>query len=345
MPSWLQLVLPSFPTSMSNPLTSSSASSLTLFLDLSQFSSVQSKIPIAPAKGHLQPHVSNLPRRPKRPIKRPVKQDSDSSDSDAVPDNIKRRRSGQRQFGRDEPANLPNGVQTSAQHESPAASRLWDSCTQEILPKSNIYLSFLEDPADFHPSSCDGYSLTVTVLSRTSTDTGINSDYEEQDGQVVVFVPEDKLHDHGLPHLSAEQLVAVWRRLAQMKGDRDSQRIMIRTSVDRAVDAVAISVGYLAVLQVNYHARPARPIAQRCLTACNWSHDGPETWPIEQIPSNEGCGPVHGILTHIHDYHEDSFHDAWKGVLSSDGVELLEAAIRELSSLPGDLYDVLKRSL
>jgi hypothetical protein len=35
----------------------------------------------------------------------------------------------------------------------------------------------------------------------------------------------------------------------------------------------------------------------------------------------------------MHDYHEETFNDAWKGVLSRDGVEWLEDALGQYTAL------------
>lgn len=205
--------------------------------------------------------------------------------------------------------------------------------TQEILPDSRVFLSFTfsEDTDEEIERGQSGqhefgeYDFIVKV--RSSPTGGVT---DSPGGKTLsVMVPQGLCHDHGMPHLSKEQIQRVWAFLSTSSKD-GLPNILISTTRDRAVDAVAIAVGYLAT-----KLPASSPEAVSCESECFQLPS-----PCEHSPhiNDEGIqvagpdhGPVHNILAQIHDCQDDSFEEAWMGVISREGVEWLEDILRTFS--------------
>lgn len=276
------------------------------------------------AKGNLEPRVSNLPRRKQRP--RIVRQLSDSDQDSSVKTAVA---SNKELITTDKPdaiippaviATTPQPLEIPAiQQTLPTRGPIGPHVSnlprrkvvkskrrrqiQEILPHSGLFISFFtpsESDSDSEiDSESDNYHSILKI--RTADHRGISPS-----GKFLnMFVPSDLCHDHGMPHLSVEQMLVAWKYLSVTPRPHGTRaRQLIITDRERAVDAVALAVGYLA-------RRVMESPSSHLSSCCD-----------QPIPKD-----IHTILSHIHDFHEDIFDDAWQGVLSHDGIQWLEAVI------------------
>ncbi|KAJ7597607.1 hypothetical protein C8J56DRAFT_920510 [Mycena floridula] len=270
--------------------------------------------PMPHARGHIQPHVSNLPRR--KPRIRRIEASFPSSSSDGSASSAAR-------IVATSPA-IPSIVALAAQAPTPAQSkslpfiqhqgphvsnlprrrvvmspqkrrRIWLEQTQiqEILPESGIFMSFSspdrEDMDEHSRAEWENFGKFDCIITiEASETTGV----VQSGTSMTISVSKDCL-DLGISHLSKEQMLEAWTFLSS------HNRQLICTTADRAVDALAIAVGYLA----------SKPTSISCC-------------PDQDLSSAEEN--VHNIISHLHDYHDDTLNETWKGLLSRDGVEWLE---------------------
>lgn len=110
---------------------------------------------------------------------------------------------------------------------------------------------------------------------------------------LTISIHKDLCHDHGVPNITQDLLVQAWKFLQDTDHSSASSarpRTLIVTSHGQAVDAVAIAAGYLLL-------------------------------------SSEKDSKILDLLCQLQDLDEDSMQEAWRGVLSSDGVECIEEAL------------------
>lgn len=310
------------------------------------------------AKGHLEPHVSNLPRRKHRnnpvagtshrtkstrsetpqtstlPTEEPLPLPPSTVITPPLPPPLPTpqsvlQRPSSPSKGPIGPtiSNLPRRPKPTMPTDALLAKRRreWEKRTkiQEILPNSGVFLCF-RDPDDsdddldeFIVARAQHYNSIIRVCA--GSDSGIRPN--EFSKSLDLVVPKGLCHDHGMPHLSAEQMLVSWKYLT-VSSPRTLARQLISTTRDRAVDAVAIAVGYLALKFLSQ--RPAesdtpppgggRCAARQCFCFCDHSVHGQDQ-------------PIHTILAHINDFHEDTVDGAWQGVLSRDGIDWLEQVV------------------
>ena len=286
------------------------------------------KMPVPVVQRHIGPHRTNLPRLgPRKRVVRKPSPPSSSSSSPlpsssrslspspsaasssghaAIPDE------GRSVQAQPEAALIPVAAAMTSPAARPSASaasltnlprrrpvstphrrrRAWQirSHMQELLPQSNLWSCFSASDEDLEEAAV---MREFDRIVRIRVQSGDVEEAEIVGKTMTISVRTDTCYDDGNPNITQSQAVQVWRFLQDTDHSSSSSarpRTLIITSHGRAVDAVAIASGYL-------------------------------------ILSNGKENKILDLLCQIQDLDEDSMQDAWRGVLSSEGVERIEEAL------------------
>ncbi|KAK7472184.1 hypothetical protein VKT23_000306 [Stygiomarasmius scandens] len=301
-----------------------------------------------PAKGHVQPHVSNIPRR-----KRPTQL-------------VQAKQSGQVRM-------------LSAEEKKAKKRRHWEAgrCFQEVLRGSGIWVGFsravsartgwvqvkeviLSSDSEevVNGQGCEEEEFVEGMSDRvvricvnpSGTKHGVHhgalgdddNDLVENDGNVLrLFVSQEGVRDDGIPHLSPKQIDALRSFLSVSPPSSDSsgnsspscsssstlvspsfnvrtasvqRRLCIITPPECAVDAIA-----LAIIACLSHSHLSQ------IPSLSPSH-------IETLKAIENLSGSQTLAFLARLYDIEDVQMAWRGVLSCDGVELLEKMLEGIEN-------------
>ncbi|KAJ7671298.1 hypothetical protein DFH06DRAFT_1365963 [Mycena polygramma] len=314
-------------------------------------------------KGHLQPHVTNLPRRPRRaPVPPPASDATATSNSD--PDASVKAAAVAPPFQRptfiqlppppmlsfpltagvpqrrEEPRVRPAGRNVGPAHANvprrhrQTVTRERARCMQELGHASRVFVAFAladsegaADKAAEEAAAEVGFGAVVRI-SADPGDAGAVDDkgggQSGEDGRVLRLVAEGLSRDDGVPCLLPTQLRAA-RAFVLAHLETSGCRALITAPRERAIEAVAVGVCCM---------RPERPTLERTASAPH--EDGEADDEIED--QDLAAERVHALVMQWHDLPpEDGQHDEdrgggalrdeWRGLLSRDGIDYIAAVL------------------
>ncbi|KAJ7122565.1 hypothetical protein C8R43DRAFT_1136190 [Mycena crocata] len=293
------------------------------------------------AKGPLQPHITNLPRR-RRPMATLRISAPPSSASPKPPDStylpspiqlpslppfpispgfpppaVREGPTIAQPRGPVQPAhgNVPRRAKPLSETQLRARRRR-ERCVQELGRASGVFVAFPPHPLDTTEEDEDEFDAVVRISP--AEDGGSNAKVVDKGGGATMSLVTPGTRDDGVPSLTAAQLRAacafVWAHQA------DGRRVLITAPRAYAVDAMSVGVccGSRSVESARASPRP------------------------HELEGGDGVDAdadrVHRLVMRWHDLpssqddEDDDFggglKDDWRGLLSHDGIYYLAAALR-----------------
>lgn len=215
------------------------------------------------ARGNLEPHITNIPRRRKKIVNVERVQETlqtlpeavvpdfpsrpEIMVSDEVQQNVVIARAPLHQADTAQAlTNLPRRRRKALTSEQLTIQRAFRRCLQEIGDDSGVFVAFTEVDDEEEQATrklrlLGGEDFSYVVKVCTASESKI---WKEDDRTLWLYVPSDICYDDGNTHLDEQQLRVACRFLG-LQGCKE--KVLITTPRDRAADGMSLAVLYLAI--------------------------------------------------------------------------------------------------
>ncbi|KAF4563035.1 hypothetical protein AB1N83_004697 [Pleurotus pulmonarius] len=302
------------------------------------------------ARGNLEPHITNIPRRRKKIVNvERVQETLQTLPEAVVPDfpsrpeiTVQPPESDAQDEAQQNVATAPLGLQRDPLHQADTAQaltnlprrrrkaltseqltiqRAFRRCLQEIGDDSGVFVAFTEVDDEEEQATrklrlLGGEDFSYVVKVCTANETKI---WKEDDRTLWLYVPSDICYDDGNTHLDEQQLRVACRFLG-LQGCKE--KVLITTPRDRAADGMSLAVLYLAI------SRRFVPPPIAFLEPTAASTIGPHpSYMLSRTAStsstishySEAGSQIHSLLVYLHDQSCDDIEEAYGHILHAAG--------------------------
>ncbi|KAF9489757.1 hypothetical protein BDN71DRAFT_1455624 [Pleurotus eryngii] len=301
---------------------------------------------IMKARGNLEPHITNIPRRRKKnmsaglqtlseavvpdfpsrpeitaqPPESEARQDEAQGETATAPLGLRRDPLRQADMAQ-ALTNLPRRRRKALTSEQLTIQRAFRRCLQEIGDDSGVFVAFTEVDDEEEQATrklrlLGGEDFSYVVKVCTANETKIR---KEDERTLWLYVPSDICYDDGNTHLDEQQLRVACRFLG-LQGSKE--KVLITTPRDRAADGMSLAVLYLAI------SRRFVPPPIAFLEPTATSIIGPHTsYMLSRTSStsstisqySEAGSQIHSLLVYLHDQSCDDVEEAYGHILHAVG--------------------------